>query len=145
MSAKIRVRVGEVEVEYEGPEAYLDSKLMVLIEKLKAVSETIPPIEKRQGKKETSGKEPGTLASFLKKKSATTSQVKKFLATAEWLHLKGKTRMTTTDVNKALKDSSQTRLNNASDCLTKNVSKGFCEKDGKREFSVTDEGRKDLG
>lgn len=84
-----------------------------------------------------------TLAVFLKEKNATRNQVKKCLATAIWLEAKGKQRMTTSDVTKALKDSNQARLGNASDCLNQNVSKGYCEKDGK-EFFVTDEGKSSL-
>ena len=83
------------------------------------------------------------LASFLKTKDATTNQTKKFLATAVWLEAKGKNRLTTGDVTKALKDNSQKRLGNASDCLSQNISKGYCERDGK-EFFITDEGRSSL-
>lgn len=84
-----------------------------------------------------------TLSTFLKEKNVTSNQVKKFLATAIWLEAKGKQRMTTGDVTKALKDSSQTRLGNPSDSLNQNVTKGFCEKDGK-EFYVTEEGKNSL-
>jgi hypothetical protein len=82
-----------------------------------------------------------TLPSFLNEKGALKNQTKKFLATAVWLEAKGKTRIKTTDVGRALKDSNQSRLANPSDCLNKNVSKGFCEKDGS-EFFVTDDGKK---
>lgn len=49
----------------------------------------------------------------------------------------------TSDVTKALKDSNQTRLGNPSDSLNQNVTKGYCEKDGK-EFYVTEEGKNSL-
>jgi hypothetical protein len=80
-----------------------------------------------------------TLAKFLRDKNAANNQVRKFLATAVWLQAKGKNRLTTADVTRSLKESNQSRLSNPADCLNKNVSKGFCEKDGK-EFFVTTEG-----
>jgi len=51
--------------------------------------------------------------------------------------------LTTGDVSKALKDSNQSRLGNPSQCLNDNVSKGYCEKDGK-QFFVTQEGKVSL-
>jgi hypothetical protein len=85
-----------------------------------------------------------TLAAFLREKGATANQVKKFLATAVWLHDQAnKNRLTTKDVTKALADANQGRLGNAADCLNKNVSKGYCEKEGK-EFYATDDGRAEV-
>jgi len=84
-----------------------------------------------------------TLASFLKDKNATSKQVLKFLATAVWLESKGKNRMTTADVTQALRDSNQSKLNNAADCLAQNVKKGLCEKEG-NQFFVTSEGKDSL-
>jgi len=84
-----------------------------------------------------------TLPSFLAEKGATKSQLKKFLATAVWLEAKGKTRLTTGDVTRALKESNQSRLSNAADCLNKNVKKGYCEKDGK-DFFIIGEGKDSL-
>lgn len=83
------------------------------------------------------------LATFLKAKDAATNQTKKFLATSIWLESKGKSRMTTADITKALKDSNQTKIGNPADCLNKNISKGFCEKDG-NQFFVTVEGKASL-
>jgi len=83
------------------------------------------------------------LASFLKTKNATNTQVKKFLATAVWLEARGKSRMTTSDVAKALKESNQNRLGNPSDCLNQNISKGHCEKDG-NQFFVTVDGKNSI-
>jgi len=83
------------------------------------------------------------LGTYLKEKSATTNQTKKFLATAVWLESKGKSKLKTTDITKAPNDSSQKKLSNAAQFLSNNVGKGFCEKDGD-EFYVTDEGRDSL-
>ncbi len=77
-----------------------------------------------------------SLAKFLDQKNAAKKQVERFLATAEWLTIRGTAKMSTGDVTKALKDSHLPRLANPSDCLNKNVSKGYCEKDG-RKFFVT--------
>lgn len=83
------------------------------------------------------------LPSLLREKGASTNQLNKFLATAVWLTAQGRTPLTTRDVTEALKESSQSRLGNASDCLNKNVAKGYCEKDGGK-FFVTPEGKDSL-
>jgi hypothetical protein len=84
-----------------------------------------------------------TLPSFLQEKNATRNQTKKFLATGVWLEARGQNRLQTNDVTKALKDANQSRLGNPADCLNKNVSKGYCEKEGK-QFFVTDDGKNSL-
>ncbi len=83
------------------------------------------------------------LAAFLKSKNATANQLRKFVATAVWLHAKGTKRLETKQITQALKDASQSRIGNPGDALKKNITKGYCEKDGK-QFFVTDEGRKSL-
>lgn len=84
-----------------------------------------------------------TLPTFLNEKGAAKSQVKKFLATAVWLESKGRSRISPKEVTQALKDANQSRLGNPSDCLAKNIAKGYCERDG-REFFVTQEGKDSL-
>ena len=79
------------------------------------------------------------LLSFLKEKNADKNQVKKFLATAVFMHAQGEERFSTPMVSKSLKGSSIDKLINASDCLNKNEKKGFCIKDGK-DFILTEEG-----
>lgn len=86
-----------------------------------------------------------TLASFLKQTKSKSSQVRRFLATAEWLHRSGKEALTTRDVSSALDKNRQNKLSNPADCLNKNVTKGYCEKRTGGQFYVTDEGRKSLG
>ena len=107
-----------------------------------------PPLQEKQRKNAKlmgtdSSIEAKTLPTFLKEKNANTVQVKKFLVTAVWLESKGANRIKTSDVTKALRDSNQTKLKNAADCLNQNVSKGYCEKDGK-EFFVTEDGKNSL-
>ncbi len=84
-----------------------------------------------------------TLAAFLKEKKVGENQRKKFLATAIWLEASGKESISTGEVTKALKESRQKKLGNPSDLLNKNISKGFCEKEGK-QFFVTQEGKASL-
>jgi hypothetical protein len=79
------------------------------------------------------------LYEFLKDKNADKNQVKKFLATAVFLHSQGGEKFSTPMVSKALKASHIEKLINASDCLNKNEKKGFCIKDEK-EFILTDAG-----
>lgn len=86
----------------------------------------------------------GTLASHLKAKGTESNQNKRFLATADWLRLKGNSDLNTSLVAKALRDNHQSRLGNPSECLSQNIGKGFCEKVGSG-FYITPEGLKDLG
>lgn len=143
---KIRIRVGEVEVEYEGAEAFLNKKLPDLIKQLSGFTEPVQGSKSGSGgsRKPGPGGDAGTLASFLKAKNVGNSGVKRFLATAEWLHLRGAKRLKTGEVTQALRDNHQGKIGNPADSLNKNVSKGHCEKVG-REFYVTDEGRGSLG
>ena len=98
-------------------------------------------------KKQGGGDERGnvTLAAFLKQTKSTSSQVRRFLATAEWLHRSGKEALTTKDISSALDKNRQNKLSNPADCLNKNVTKGCCEKRTGGQFYVTDEGKKTLG
>ena len=85
-----------------------------------------------------------TLAAHIKAKGGDANQVKRFLATSDWLRLRGSTRQSTSAVTKALSDGQQKRLSNPADCLNKNVAKGHCEKIGD-EFFITPDGLKALG
>jgi hypothetical protein len=79
------------------------------------------------------------LIEFLREKDAEKNQVKKFLATAVYLHSQGIEKFSTPMVSKSLKTSRIQKLINASDCLNKNEKKGFCIKNEK-EFILTDAG-----
>lgn len=143
---KIHMKIGGVEIDYEGREGFLDEKLPKLLNAVSALAKKVP-IENGasdEGRNQKSGTPSAlSLPSFLKEKSVK-SQNMRFLATAEWLHQKGAERIKTGDVTKALRDSKQKRLGNASECLNMNVSKGHCEKTSGGEFFVTDEGRQEL-
>ena len=149
---KIQIKVGAVEFSGEGDQAWLAlqlDKVLTKIPELLSIREigsgSFDTEVGGKGNDSHSGKIPKNLALFLKDKNATTVQTKKFLATAAFLQLKGSARQTTTDVSRALKDSNQSKLNNPSDCLNQNVTKGFCEKDGDKGFFVTDAGMSELG
>jgi len=149
--AKIEIKVGTFSFTGEGTEKWLSGELDKLLAKLPELVEiasaesgdsdhadAAAPIAKKNSKL-------GTLAHFLREKSATDNQIKKFLATAVYLHdTTGKDRLTTGDVKKALKNANQTKLGNPSDALNQNVGKGYAEKDG-GAFFVTDPGRASLG
>jgi hypothetical protein len=151
--AKIEIKVGAFSFTGEGTEKWLSGELDKLLTKLPELVEIAPP-ENNGGddagaaaaKKAKKNGKLGTLPNFLKEKNATANQIKKFLATAVWLHeTTGRDRITTGEVSKALKNSSQNRLTNPSDALNQNVGKGLAEKDGDNGFFVTDPGRESLG
>lgn len=145
-SGRIGFSLGSVSFEGEGEADWVVKQMESFVSKLPALTQS------RKAGTFTDGVNKGsvehdssvTLASFLRSTGSTDNQVRKFLATAEWLHQRGETRVNTSTVVKALRDSSQKSLGNASDCLNRNVSKGFCEKVGSG-FFVTDEGRASLG
>lgn len=146
--AKIQFKLGAIEFTGEGEKDWIAQQLDKILEKApNLVALASVKAAGGGGGHNPMGPDPQiaekTLSTFLKEKNVTSNQVKKFLATAIWLEAKGKQRMTTSNVTKALKDSNQTRLGNPSDSLNQNVTKGYCEKDGK-EFYVTEEGKNSL-
>lgn len=145
-TAKIEISVGAIIFLGEGTEDWLEKQLDKLLASAPSLA-AIHPLGDSTAAEGSGGigsTEVGTLPIFLQKKAATKSHVRQFLATAEWLHLKGARRIQTNDVTKALSDSNQPRLTNPADCLNKNVGKGHCEKEGKA-FFVTPEGKTTLG
>lgn len=151
--SRIEFTIGSMSFVGEGEKEWVSDQLDKILEKASELSRISLPQDDIQGQKPTSQafesvqesntKESKTLPIFLQEKDAAKTQVKKFLATSIWLMAKGKNRLTTSEVTQALRESNQTRLANSSDCLNKNVGKGFCEKDGK-EFFVTQEGLESL-
>ncbi len=85
-----------------------------------------------------------SLAAHIRSKGKETNQVHRFLVTADWLRRRGSGVLSTASVSKALSDNHQSKLTNPAECLNKNVSKGFCEKN-KDGFFITPEGLKELG
>lgn len=151
--AKIEIKVGAVSFSGEGESKWLSEQLDKVIEKLPELA-GVAPAEPASGGGGTELPKThhakkgnvGTLAAFLTSKKATSNQRRKFLATSVWLHdSTGKARISTGEVKKALKTNNQGKLANASASLNSNVAKGFCEKDGKSGFFVTDPGRTEIG
>ncbi|OOG43032.1 hypothetical protein B0B52_10340 [Polaromonas sp. A23] len=133
----------------EGTEDWLEKQLDKLLAAAPTLAVIHPPTDLGTGSGAGAGAgktstETGTLPSFLQKKNAMKNHVRRFLATAEWLHQRGANRIQTADVAKALATANQPRLTNPSECLNQNVGKGHCEKDGKT-FFVTPDGKTHLG
>ncbi len=145
--AKIQIKVGAIEFMGEGDKDWLAAQLDKLLEKVNLSAAHTGGKQQGDGDHNPMAADPAIagqpLATFLKAHNASRKQVLKFLATAVWLEAKGKKRLTPAEVAKALKESNQTKLANPSDCLNKNVNKGYCEKDGK-EFFVTEGGKNSL-
>jgi hypothetical protein len=148
--ARIEIKVGGFSFSGEGTEKWLSGELEKLLLKIPELVDVAPEGEdgedtEKKTKHAKKGKV-GTLSAFLKEKSATGNQVKKFLATAVWLHDgTGSERLTTKEVKDALKKANQGKLTNPANCLNQNVGKGHCEKDGSNGFFVTEAGRESLG
>jgi hypothetical protein len=85
-----------------------------------------------------------SLASHIREKAAEGSQVRRFMAAADWLRRRGAQTLTSGAVAKALQENQQSRLANPADCLNQNVAKGYCEKT-KDGFFITPEGLRELG
>jgi hypothetical protein len=149
--AKIQMKVGSIEFNGEGSEAWLAKQFQTLLDHASTLARIQPA--KPQGDGNTgqdemspdSGIAKQTLPAYLKSVDAQTKQVRKFLATAVWLEAQGKDRLSTRDVSSALNDSNQARISNPANCLNQNVAKGYCQKDGKKQFFVTEDGKNSLG
>ena len=147
--SKIEIKIGQITFSGQGEADWVAKQLDKILSQAEKLVQLAPPAEDSDddGGQKPAGKSAAiarkTLPVFLKEKNASSKQVKKFLATAVWLEAKGQNRLTTSDVTKALGDANQKRLGNPADCLGKNVTKGYCEKDGK-QFFVTNEGRDSL-
>lgn len=144
--AKIQFKLGSIEFSGEGEKEWVSQQLDKLIKSAPQLLAIAPsPVAITASNVGANHHVPmaadpaiahQTLVSFLK--SRNSPQVKKFLATAVWLEAKGSNRITAADVAKALKESNQSRLANPADCLAKNITKGYCEKDGAKFFVTTD-------
>lgn len=147
--SKFSVKLGTLEFSGEGDEKWLALQLdKVLNFAITNSGKLFDPVRRHDREKSDSGSGASTektesLAALLKRVNATTDQTRKFLATAAWLHDRGKERLTTKDVAQALSQNSQAKLGNASQCLNNNVKTGACEKEGKT-FFVTTEGKEAL-
>lgn len=147
--AKIAFQIGQLSYSSEGSEDWVATQLENFIAKLPSISgfTQMEPTDREVAHTPTSVRKPehlGSLASYLKAKGADKNQTRRFLATADWLRLKGERNLKTSLVSKALQDNHQKRLANASESLNRNVSQGFCEKTSGGGFFITPEGIESL-
>jgi hypothetical protein len=133
----------------EGEEGWLAKQLDKIIEAAPRLSELKHPssaaeVQDPPSKGADHSNFTDPLATHIKGKGGESKQVVRFLATADWLRLRGAKTLTAGAVAKALSENHQKKLANAPDCLNKNVTKGFCEKSGEG-FFITPQGLKELG
>jgi len=156
--AKIEIEVGQVRFSGEGEQQWLAQQMDKVLKSAESLMEfaaeettTDNSENGNENSNENSNDNSGdgglpcteTLPEFLKKvKPSNKTDI--FLATAEWLHRKGNTELSTKGVTEALRKAHQSKLSNPSQCLANNVSAGKAEKHGKT-FYVTDSGREHLG
>ena len=143
---KVELKIGEMSFSGEGDQAWLDDQISKLLEA--ATSDQIRrvicagTVTPEESQAEATPNE--SLPTYLRNKGSEKSQVTRFLATAAWIFRRGERTLTTGLVTKTLRENHQKRLSNPSDCLSQNVSKGYCEKTGK-DFFITPEGWNALG
>ena len=149
MTIKIRVKLDNFEVEYDGPEAFLEGKLQEVVRSLSEFERKASGSGQRSDAARKEERTPGTPLPLFLKSDKIKSQADRFLATAVWLRdEKEQKSLKTSDVTRALKDSQERRLSNASECLNVNIGKGYCEidsrKSSERTFYVTAQGREHI-
>jgi hypothetical protein len=144
--AKIDIKVGEVSFSGEGDGKWVSEQFDKMLKHLPDLVAVAPAQTEADASRKgpSAGKARGTLSSFLTSTNSKINQTRRFLATALWLQNGGKGHLSTTEVSTALSDNHQNRLTNPSQCLADNVKQGFCEKDGKKEFYVTDDGKVEI-
>lgn len=143
---KVELKIGNLSFSGEGNQEWLDKQVSKLLDAATVQSDdtTKKDGSGKAANSDRSSSEVGSLASYLKVKGAGDKQVLRFLATGAWLFRRGEKSLSTTLIAKALADNHQKRLANPSDCLNKNVAKGFCEKTAEG-FFLTPEGWEELG
>lgn len=145
---KLDVRIGKVKFKGEGDQDWLAEQLEKVVKAAPDMPDA-PADDVDDDSDEADRNHRGSvfstsLAAYVRNKGADGNQTLRFLVTANWLRKRGISILTASAVAKALSDNHQSRLANPADCLNKNVSKGFCEKN-KDGFFITPEGLKELG
>jgi hypothetical protein len=153
---KVAVTVGGLSFSAEGDPQWLAEQLDKILKAAAAEVATGAPKAPADASQPGQGPQTGEagtdaggafsepLGRYIAARGAANSQVKRFLATADWLRRRGATTLTTRAVTAALKDGAQRKLTNPADCLNQNVVKGFCKRAG-RGFFITPDGLKSLG
>jgi hypothetical protein len=147
-AAKIDLSYGSVSFSAEGDEQWIAAQLDKVLgaapkltqlasREVKGGPASRQPGDDSDSSQSTGSQPEGTLAAHIRTKKAESQQNLRFLATADWLRLRGEAKLKTAAVSKALSDAHQKRLNNPADCLNQNVRKGFCEKRDDGFFNYT--------
>ena len=138
---RIRIRLGNLRFDGEGTEDWLSAEASLFLRVATDMSVTATASAQASERDDPpSGTAPNqSLAAFLRATGGEKKQVQRFLATAGWLSRRGQEPLTSGLVSKTLREYHQKRLGNPSDCLSQNLSNGYCEKthDG---FRLTSEG-----
>lgn len=149
--SKLEIKVGSITFSGEGNGDWLSKQLDKVLDKIPELVAVAPPENTNNSSKIEDGGEDGpnikaggTLAAYLKSTSSASPNNRKFLATASWLHdSQNKDMLATRDVSAALDENKQGSVGNASECLSRNIKAGYCQKKGKM-FYVTPEGKASL-
>lgn len=145
---KIKISCGGFKVKYEGDEQFAKESLRSLISEIKEIIQTEEEASKIGKADENTPNGIMKLSSFLEemasKSDRNSLEYRKFLVVAAWLHLNKRNTLQTSDVASALRDSKINKLSNPSDCLTKNIKNGHCERLENNRFIVTQKGFQDL-
>ena len=142
--AKIELTLGAMSFSGEAEQEWLGQQLDKILEAAPRLAKIETPEAPVATDSSDSGADAGeggfteSLASYIKANGGESTQVMRFLTTANWLRRRSDTNLTTAGVSKALQDNHQKRLSNPADCLNKNVTKGYCEKKGDGFFITPD-------
>lgn len=145
---KIKISCGGFNVKYEGDEQFAKESLCSLISELKETIQTEDEVsrlsETYESKPDGTMRLPSFLEEMASRSDRNSLEYRKFLVVAAWLHLNKRNTLQTSDVASALRDSKINKLSNPSDCLTKNIKNGHCERLENNRFIVTQKGFQDL-
>ena len=143
---KIELTIGDLHFAGEGDQDWLDQQIDKLIDNASRgqINDSGDDDVLMSESKSQETVKAMSLVSYLRAKGGENVQVQRFLATAAWLYHRGMKDFNTSAVTKALRDNQQKRLGNPSDCLNKNVTRGFCEKTS-GGFFITSDGWRHLG
>lgn len=146
---EIKVSCSDFQVEYSGDEQFAKESLCSLVAEIKGIiqseEETKNPDESNERKPNGKLNLPTFMEKLEEQAERNSRGYRKFLMTAAWLHLNGKNPLKTSDVSSALRENQFNSLSNPSDCLTKNINYGHCERTENNMFIVTRNGFQDLG
>ena len=141
MNVSVRFESKWFNFSYEGPEDQLQGNAQQFVSEMLLLAKHLNEPEINEVIDVSNKSHDLNLAQFLSSSDAAT-QISRFLATAVWLQHKGNHNLTTSVINEELRLSKQQKLSNAADCLSKNITYGFCERSssGSRMFFVTQSG-----